>query len=67
MTCQTLQELSWRLQRAGLGFRMAERVMIEADEADVTGRFSQVEQERGLTGWFEIFANEVARQEELTK
>ena len=46
---------------------MAEQVMIEADEADMTGRFSQVEQERGLTGWFENFANEVARREELTK
>ena len=32
-------------------FRMAERVMSEADDDDVMGRFSQVEQERGLTGW----------------
>ena len=44
-------------------FRMAERVMSEADDADVTGRFSQVEQERGLTGLHESFANEVARWE----
>ena len=29
-------------------FRMAERVMSEADDADVTSRFSQVEKERGL-------------------
>ena len=28
-------------------FRMAERVMSDADDADVTSRFSQVEQERG--------------------
>jgi len=47
-------------------FRMAERVMSEADDAHVTGRFSQVEQERGLTGWHEKFANEVARWEALT-
>jgi hemerythrin-like domain-containing protein len=40
-------------------FRMAEQVMSEADDADVTGRFSQVEQERRLTGWHESFASEV--------
>ena len=45
-------------------FRMAERVMSEADDADVTGRFSQVEQERGLTGWHENFASDVARWEQ---
>ena len=45
-------------------FRMAERVMSEADDADVTGRFSQVEQERGLTGWHESFGNEVAGWEQ---
>jgi hemerythrin-like domain-containing protein len=45
-------------------FRMAEQVMSEADDADVTGRFSQVEQERGLTGWHESFASEVARWEQ---
>jgi hemerythrin-like domain-containing protein len=46
-------------------FRMAEQVMSEADDADVTGRFSQVEQEQGLTGWHETFNAEVARWEEL--
>ncbi len=45
-------------------FRMAERVMTQADDADVTGRFSQVEEERGLTGSHESFANEVARWEQ---
>jgi len=45
-------------------FRMAERVMSEADDADVTGRFSQVEQERRLTGWHESFASDVARWEQ---
>jgi len=41
-------------------FHMAERVMSEADDDAVTNRFSQVEQERGLTGWHENFSNEVA-------
>jgi hemerythrin-like domain-containing protein len=45
-------------------FRMAERVMSEADDADVTGRFSQVEQERGLTGLDENYASDVARWEQ---
>jgi hemerythrin-like domain-containing protein len=45
-------------------FLMAERVMTEADDTDVTGRFSQVEQERGLTGLHEGFASEVARWEQ---
>jgi hemerythrin-like domain-containing protein len=45
-------------------FRMAERVMSEADDADVTSRFSQVEQERGLTGWHECFTSDVVRWEE---
>jgi hemerythrin-like domain-containing protein len=48
-------------------FRMAEQVMSEADDAHVMGRFSQVEQERGLTGWHENFANEMASWEALTK
>lgn len=48
-------------------FRMAERVMSEADDVDVTARFSQVEQERGLTGWHESFASEVAGWEESLK
>jgi hemerythrin-like domain-containing protein len=47
-------------------FRMAERVMTEADDADVTGRFAQVEQERGLTDWHAKFAADVARWEALT-
>ncbi len=45
-------------------FRMAERVMTQADDADVTGRFSQVEEERGLTDSYESFGNEVARWEQ---
>jgi len=45
-------------------FRMAERVMSEADDDAVTGRFSQVEQERGLTGWHEKFRTEVAGWEQ---
>ena len=45
-------------------FRMAEQVMSEADDADVTGRFSQVEQEQGMTAWQESFAGEVARWEQ---
>ena len=48
-------------------FRMAERVMSEADDADVTSRFSQVEQERGLTGWHESFASDVVRWEQALK
>jgi hemerythrin-like domain-containing protein len=45
-------------------FRMAERVMSEADDADVTGRFSQVEQERGLASLHQSFATEVTRWEQ---
>ena len=45
-------------------FRMAERVMSEADDADVTGQFSQVEQERGLTSLHQGFASDVARWEQ---
>jgi hemerythrin-like domain-containing protein len=45
-------------------FRMAERVLTEADDSDVAGRFSQVEQERGLTGLHESFASDVARWEQ---
>ena len=45
-------------------FRMAEQVMSEADDADVTGRFSKVEQERGLTDLHESFASDVARWEQ---
>jgi len=46
-------------------FRMAEQVMSEADDADVTGRFSQVEQERGLTRLHERFASDVAGWEQV--
>ena len=46
---------------------MAEPVMSEAADADVTGRFSQVEQERGLTGLHESFASEMAGWEESLK
>ncbi len=45
-------------------FRMAEQVMSEADDYAVTSTFSQVEQERGLTGWHESFASEVAGWEQ---
>jgi hemerythrin-like domain-containing protein len=45
-------------------FHMAERVMSEADDADVTSRFSKVEQERGLTGLHESFGTDVARWEQ---
>jgi hemerythrin-like domain-containing protein len=45
-------------------FRIAEQVMSEADDADVTGRFSQVEQERGLTSLHQSFASETARWEQ---
>ncbi len=45
-------------------FRMAEQVMSETDDADVTGRFSKVEQERGLTGLHENYAGDVARWEQ---
>lgn len=48
-------------------FRMAERVMSDTDDADVTSRFSQVEQERGLTGWHESFASDVVRWEQALK
>jgi len=48
-------------------FRMAERVMTEADDAEVTGRFSLVEQERGLTNSHESFSSEVERWEESLK
>jgi hypothetical protein len=43
---------------------MAEQVMSEADGADVTGRFPQVEQERGLTSLHESFASDVAGWEQ---
>ncbi len=46
-------------------FRMAEQVMSETDDSDVTGRFSQVEQERGLTDMHQSFAGDVARWEQV--
>ena len=45
-------------------FRMAEQVMNEADDADVTSGFSKVEQERGLTSLHQGFASEVAHWEQ---
>ncbi len=48
-------------------FRMAERVMSEADDAEATGRFAEVEQERGLTGRQGAYADEVAEWERLLK
>ena len=48
-------------------FCMAERVMSEADDADVTSRFSQVEQERGLAGWYENFASDMTGWEKTLK
>ena len=45
-------------------FRMAEQVMSEADDDAVTGRFSQVEQDRKLTGLHENFTSDVARWEQ---
>ena len=46
-------------------FHMAERVMSKADDDAVTGRFSQVEQERGLTRRHESFTTEVAGWEQV--
>jgi hemerythrin-like domain-containing protein len=45
-------------------FRMAERVMSDADDADVDIRFSQVEKERGLDSLQKSFGEDVARWEE---
>ena len=44
-------------------FRVAERVMSEADDDDVTSKFSQVEQERGLSDQFAIYSDEVSQWE----
>ena len=46
-------------------FRMAERVMSETDDANVTSRFAQVEQERGLSGAHESYSREVVQWERL--
>ncbi len=48
-------------------FRMAERVMSEADDATVIGKFSQVEQERGLTGLSESFGSELAHWQQALR
>ena len=45
-------------------FRMAEQVMSEADDAEVTDKFSQVEQQRGLTGCHDSNSSEVAHWEQ---
>jgi hemerythrin-like domain-containing protein len=45
-------------------FKMAESVLSESDDADVTERFIQVEQERDLAGMHDRFDAEVARWEE---
>ena len=46
-------------------FRMAEQVMSDADDGDVTSHFSKVEQERGLTDLHESFASDVAGWEQV--
>jgi hemerythrin-like domain-containing protein len=48
-------------------FRMAERVMSEADDAYVIDKFSQVERERGFTGLLDSFGSELARWEEALR
>ena len=45
-------------------FKMAEQVLSEADDADVDGKFTQVEQDRNLAGMHERFDAEVSRWEE---
>lgn len=45
-------------------FKMAEQVLSEADDADVDGQFTQVEQERELAGMHERYDAEVARWEQ---
>ena len=48
-------------------FKMAEQVLTEADDADMDGKFTQVEQERDLARMHERFDAEVARwEQELT-
>jgi hemerythrin-like domain-containing protein len=44
-------------------FRVAERVMSEADDADVISKFSQVEQERGLSDQYTVYSNQVSQWE----
>ena len=44
-------------------FRVAERVMSAADDADVTSKFLQVEQERGLSNQYAVYRNQVSQWE----
>jgi hemerythrin-like domain-containing protein len=48
-------------------FRMAQRVMSDTDDAEVTSRFAQVEQERGLSGKHDSYSQEVAGWEDELK
>jgi hemerythrin-like domain-containing protein len=41
-------------------FRMAEQVLSASDDQDISTRFSQVEVDRGQTGWHAAFAAETA-------
>ena len=45
-------------------FKMAEKVLSEADDADMDSRFSEVEDDRGLAGMQARYDGEVARWEE---
>ena len=45
-------------------FQMAQDVLSEADDADLTGKFSKAEQERDLDGMHERYDAEVARWED---
>lgn len=44
-------------------FQMAQRVMSETDDTEVAAKFSQVEQERGLTDHFARYSKEVSEWE----
>jgi hemerythrin-like domain-containing protein len=44
-------------------FRRAKRVMSEADDAYVTSRFLQVEQERGLSDQYAIYSSQASQWE----
>ena len=46
---------------------MAEQVLSEADDADVDGKFTQVEQDRDLAGMNERYDAEVGRWEQALK
>ena len=46
-------------------YQMAQNVLSEADDADLTDKFTQVEQEKGLVGLHERYDAEVARWEEV--